>query len=333
MILVAGGTGRLGRELVPLLLGAERRVRVLTRNAERARTLFRPETELAVGDVTRAASLSAALTDVDVVVSAITGFGPGGAGSSRVDLEGNLNLIRAAEEAGVRHFVLLSMHGAAADHPMELLRKKFRAEQALRASRMSWTIVRPTVFMELWAGILGDPIRRNGKTVVFGRGDNPVNFVSVRDLARFVQVAVNEQSLRGQALSVGGPENLSFNQVVRSFELLGGRPVAVRHIPRPVMRLASLLLHFVRPDLAGMVAAGLVMDETDMSFDATGLQRAYPTIELTRLETVAREIFTSVGTQQQTATPRQAEEALTSASRIQPEDRGLDSARAHSTRN
>ena len=294
MILVAGGTGRLGRELVPLLLGQGRGVRVLTRNLESARTILGPDVKLAVGDVTRPASLPAALRDIDVVVSAVTGFGPGGAGPAKVDLQGNLNLMRAAEEAGVDHLVLISMHGAAATHPMELMRMKFQAEQALQASHLAWTIVRPTVFMELWAGIVGDAIRRKGSTVVFGRGDNPVNFMSERDLARFVQLTVTDPALRGRSISVGGPENLSFNQVVRAFEILDGRPVAIRHVPRAAMRLASFLLRPVRPDLAGMVSAGIVMDETDMSFDAADLLKKYPSIELTHLETVAREMFTSV---------------------------------------
>src|SRR5438067_2717252 len=196
MILVAGGTGHLGTELIPLLTGRRLPVRVLTRDAARARRAVGDQVELAEGDVRDPPSLVAACEGVDCVVSAVTGFGPGGAGPRLIDHQGNLNLIAAAQSSGAGRFVLLSMVGASSDHPMELLRRKHRAEEALKASRRDWTILRPTVFMELWASILGDPIVRGGRTVVVGRGDNPVNFISAGDIARFVELAVRDPRLR-----------------------------------------------------------------------------------------------------------------------------------------
>ena len=291
MILIAGGTGRLGRELVPLLQSKGHRVRVLTRDVEHARRILGTEPEMFAGDVRHPASLAEAAKNVDAVVSAVTGFGPGGAGPASVDYQGNLNLIQAAQAAGVNHFVLLSMHRSVGDHPMELLRMKFRAEQALRASRMQWTIVRPTVFMELWTGIVCEPIRVSGRATLFGRGENPVNFVSVKDLARFVEVALSDPRLRGRVLDVGGPEDISLIQMVRSFEGMYGKKVRIRHIPRTFMRFASVALRPFRNDLAGMIGAGIVMDTTDMRFDARDLQRAYPEIELTNLAVVARNLL------------------------------------------
>ena len=126
---------------------------------------------------------------------------------------------------------------------------------------------------------------------MFGRGDNPINFVSVEDLARFVELAVGDSKLRDRAIDVGGPENISLNQVVRAFETLVGRRVNARHIPRLAMKLASVALRPFRPDIAGMIGAGLVMDTTDMTFDASSLQQEYPEIELTRLGVVARHLF------------------------------------------
>ena len=187
MILVAGGTGNLGLELVSHLAGQRTAVRVLTRDVGRARQRLGDGPEFVVGDVRSPQTLAAAMDGVDSVVSAMTGFGPGGPGPKPVDYQGNVNLIAAAESAGVRRFVMVSMCGAAADHPMELARMKFRAEAALRASRLEWVIVRPNAFMELWAQIVAVPIIKDGKATVFGRGDNPINFNSVNDVARFVE--------------------------------------------------------------------------------------------------------------------------------------------------
>lgn len=286
MILVAGGTGHLGVELVPMLADGGHAVRVLTRNPEHARQLLGDRAEFVSGDVRDPASLREALAGVDAVVSAVTGFGPGGPGPRAVDLEGNRNLIAAAESAGARRFVMLSMRGAAADHPMLLLRMKHAAEQLLRASRLDWTIIRPTVFMELWAGLVGDPILRSGKTVIFGRGENPVNFVSVRDLARVVAEAVTGPGFSRQSLDLGGPEDLTFRQLVGLYESRLGRKAVVRSVPVPALRVARAVLGVLRPDVAGMIEAGIATDTTDMRFDFAELRGRFREAEFTRMAEV-----------------------------------------------
>lgn len=87
------------------------------------------------------------------------------------------------------------------------------------------TIVRSTAFVELWADILG-------KGIIFGRGDNPINFVSVRDVAAEVERAVLEPSLRGEIVEVGGPENLTFNQFAGLLQETTPQTARIRHIPR-----------------------------------------------------------------------------------------------------
>jgi uncharacterized protein YbjT (DUF2867 family) len=177
MILIAGGTGTLGNRIVRLLKARGLQVRLLVRDPAREMD----------GDLVE---VERAMDGVRIVVSAIQEFSGSGDYSPRtVDFQGNSNLIQAARAAGVEHFVLVSVHGAAPDHPMELFRMKYRAEQELRESGLAWTIIRPTAFMETWATILGKPLLETGKTRVFGRGHNPINFVSADDVARHVELA------------------------------------------------------------------------------------------------------------------------------------------------
>jgi NADH dehydrogenase len=286
MILVAGGTGHLGTELIHNLVERSIPVRVLTRDPDRARQRLGESPQFARGDARKPETLRDALQEVDAVVSAITGFGPTGAGPKAVDYEGNLNLITAAQSAGVKRFVLVSMHGAAANHPMELARMKFRAEDAVRASPLDWVIVRPNAFMELWAEIVGEPIVKQGKATVFGRGDNPINFNSAKDVARFVDLALFDSRLSRTVLDIGGPDNLTFNQLVSQIERAAARKSAVRHIPLPMMRLSSLVMRPFRPGLAGMIQGAIAFETVDMAFDATELRRRFPQVELTRMADV-----------------------------------------------
>jgi NADH dehydrogenase len=284
MILLAGGTGHLGPALVERLAAGGMQVRILSRRPARAGAPLLPAgVELVSGDVRIASSLVPALAGVETVISAVTGFGPGGDGPREVDLRGNRNLIEAAAAAGVKHFILVSIHGASLDHPMELYRAKFMAENALRKSPLEWTIVRPTVFMELWAGIVGDSLLKSGTAGVFGRGENPINLISVRDVARFVELAVVDRRLRGRILDVGGPENLTLNRLVEIVASGSGRQARVRHIPLTALRLGALLMRTFKPDLAGLMQAAVLMDTTDMSFAPAGINAEFPQIELARV--------------------------------------------------
>ena len=287
MILLAGGTGHLGRALVQRLTARGMAVRVLSRNPSRARASVPEGVEIIAGDVRVGSSLKAPLAGVETVISAVTGFGPGGDGPRKVDLEGNANLIDAAAAAGVKHFILISIHGAAAHHPMELYRAKFIAEERLRASGLEWTIIRPTVFMELWAGIVGDPLLKTGTATVFGRGDNPINFVSVQDVAHLVERAIVDRLLRGRTVDVGGPQNLSVNELVEIIAASNGRQAKARYIPVATLRLGAFALRPFRPDIAGLLQAAVLMDTTDMGFDSAGVA-ASPQVGATQVAEIVR---------------------------------------------
>jgi NADH dehydrogenase len=259
-VLVAGGTGTLGRLVVQRLVHRGFTVRILSRQEATVAV------EHVAGDVRDLVAVETAMQDVDIVVSAMHGFAPDGGGSpDSVDRIGNANLVDAAERAGVQHFALMSVHGACPEHPMELFRAKHAAELNLRRSQLGWTVVRATAFMETWADIVGAPFVRGGRARVFGRGDNPINFVSAHDVADVVARAVVEPRMRNATVDVVGPENLTMNDVVRCFASATGRPAQAAHVPLPVMRLASRVLGHLNPSIARMIRAGVVMDTENMA--------------------------------------------------------------------
>jgi NADH dehydrogenase len=268
MIVVAGATGRLGTRLVERLAAEGCQVRALTRDPARAEHISGCVADVVNCDVRDRASLSSAVQGASTVVSAVHGFaGPGRVSPESVDHQGNVNLIDAAGEVGA-DVVLMSVVGAAPEHPMELFRAKSAAEQHLRASGVAWTIVRATAFVELWAEIMSKPI-------VFGRGENPINFVSVEDVAAVLERAVTDASLRGRAIEVGGPQNVTFNQLAALLQEVRGQPAKVRHIPRAALRVTA--------PFARQARAAIAMDTIDMTFDSTTNRQAFTDLHVTDL--------------------------------------------------
>jgi uncharacterized protein YbjT (DUF2867 family) len=289
MILIAGGTGTLGTQVVRLLTAHGIEVRVLTRDPARAQHLQGDLVEIVTGDVRDSSAVERAAAGAQTVISAIQGFsGTGDYNPQTVDRLGNSNLIQAARKGAAEHFILVSVQGAAPDHPMELFRMKYLAEQELKASGLAWTIIRPTAYMETWAHLIGEPLLKTGRTRIFGRGNNPINFVSAHDVARFVELAVLDPAMRGELVEVGGPENLSMRQVVQTFEAVTGKVGKKSHVPLPIMRLMSVLMRPLYPTLARQIQAGVVMDTHDMSFDPSETSRRYPSIPPASLADVVR---------------------------------------------
>ena len=289
MILVAGGTGRLGTKVITLLRQRGLAVRVLTRDRSRAAHLAGAGVEVVEGDVRNEAAVRSAVTGAQTVVSAIQGFAGTKDGSpATIDRDGNHNLIRAAREEGAEHVVLVSVKDASPNHPADLMRMKYAAEQDIKASGLAWTIIQPTAYMETWCEVLGRPLLEKGKTQVFGRGLNPINWVSAADVAEFVALAASDKDMRGKVIEVGGPENMTMTAFVDTFRKETGSSGIVGHIPPFAMRLTAIAMSLVNPGMARQVQMGIVMDTQPQAYEALETRRRYPAIPVTTLIEVVR---------------------------------------------
>ena len=112
-----------------------------------------------------------------------------------------------------------------------------------------------------------------GPALVFGRADNPINFVSVKDVAVLVERALTDAAMRGQTIDVPGPDNLTMEQLALH---LGASKI--RHIPRVALRCLSTAIPPWAPAFARQTGAALVMDTTDMAADASALLSRFPDI-------------------------------------------------------
>jgi NADH dehydrogenase len=283
VILVAGGSGRLGTLIVRRLAARGLGVRVLTRDRARTAHIAGGAVEVIEGDVRDGSCLGAAMAGVETVVSAIHGFGDiGNVSPSSVDRDGNRHLIDAAVDANAA-VVLMSIVGASADHPIELFRMKYAAEEHLRASGAPWTIVRATAFAEFWLDLLDKTSGASGRPVIFGRGTNHINFVSVSDVAAVAERAVVDPSARGVTFEIGGPEDVSFNELAARLQQAAGRTAPPRHVPRAMLRLLAAALGPIQPNRARQMRAAIAMDTIDLRFAPTALHSRFPEVPVTSL--------------------------------------------------
>ncbi|UEX76307.1 NAD(P)H-binding protein [Spiribacter halobius] len=240
-IIVAGATGYIGRHVARELIGRGHRVVSLARATRQPLPPELAGSEVRTAEVCDSASLARegfAGEPVDAVVSCIASRSGGITDAWRVDYAANRKLLAAARAAGVRQFLLLS--AICVQKPrLAFQHAKLAFEQALQASELNWTIVRPTAFYKSLAGQV--PRVRAGKPyLLFGDGGTACRPISERDLAAFMADCLENPSRQRRILPIGGPDPAltARERGELLFELTGRRP-RFRRIP---IRLLDTLI-------------------------------------------------------------------------------------------
>ncbi|WP_018762028.1 SDR family oxidoreductase [Arthrobacter sp. 135MFCol5.1] len=285
MILVVGGTGRLGRAVVPLLLQAGQQVRVMARGTSQPFPQKMGDgVELLRGDLASDTDCRQAVACCTGVVFAASGCGAKDTNPRAVDRDGAVRLIRAAAQAGARHLVMMSMHGAAPDGPIDYLRCKAAAEDALRSSGMDWTVIRMGALLEQRLEIMAAPLESKGKVPVFGSGSVPVTYTSVRDAAAVVVRALRDPALRNRVVDWGS-QTLTANEVAEALVARAGRG-SVQRIPAAAVRVLSVAARPFSPFLARVAGAAAWEESGAASFEYAPARAEFPDIPVTGLQQV-----------------------------------------------
>ncbi len=289
MILVVGATGTLGRDVVARLLESGQRVRALTRRAWPADGVRHSQLETVLGDLTDRATIVSACKGIDALLAGAHALMGTGRNSSRaVDEHGHRTLIDVAKQSGVKHVVYVSARGAALQHPVDFFRTKAHIEQDLQASGLSYSILRPSAFMESHVHqFLGQPLLERGAATIFGDGRNAINYVSARDVAAVAVMALNDPAPANEVIEIGGPSNLSRRDVADLYQRLSGREAKVRCVPTAVLRAMHPVVRPFNPVLARLLAMSIWLESTDQTFDARAPSSRY-TVTPTPIEDFVR---------------------------------------------
>lgn len=226
LITIIGSTGTIGQELVRLLSEAGAPVRAVLRNFNRARPL--PGVAWLQADISDPSLQEAALAGTDRLFL-LTGNKPG-FGQTQIDV------IKAAEELGVKHVVKLSALGATPRTKSPLAHEHWIAEQALEESEMNWTILRPHVFMQNWLGEVADTVRSEG-AIYAAIGEGKVPFIDARDIAAVAAEALlHPDPHTGKRYVLTGGKASGYDELAEALSDATGQAVTYRSLSMDEMR-------------------------------------------------------------------------------------------------
>jgi uncharacterized protein YbjT (DUF2867 family) len=242
MDVVTGATGYSGKYITRRLLDAGHRVRTLTAHPNRPNP-FGSQIEIVPFNFEDPVQLRKDLEGVATLYNTYWVRFPRGRMTYAEAIANTKTLIRAAEQAGVRKFVHVSIANPSADSPLPYYSGKAALEASLAESRLSWAIVRPTVIFGLEDILVNNiawMVRHFPVFAVPGSGEYKLQPIFVEDLA---EVAVNAASMQENiAVDAVGPEAYSFNELVQLVARTLGRSVRLAHVPPVVAYYLTRLL-------------------------------------------------------------------------------------------
>lgn len=234
MILLTGATGTIGSELVKLLAPERDRLRVMSRDPERAAAITEMGIEVVLGDLDDPASLGAAFSGIDKLFL-LTSPAP-------QQVQQHSNAIEAAQRAGVGYIVRVSVIGAGIDAPFQLGRWHGETDRALADSGVAYTILQPHSFMQNL--LASAPLIATTGELYANGGNGKFAAVDARDVAAVASNLLLHPGREGKTYTVTGPEPISYRDMATDLSKVLGRPVRYVDLPAEQMQ-------------AGMVAAGL----------------------------------------------------------------------------
>jgi uncharacterized protein YbjT (DUF2867 family) len=243
-VLLTGGTGFIGPHVSHALRARDVPLRALVRKPSRTTRLTAWGVELATGDVTDPASLRAACEGVDVVVHLVAIIRGGANDFERVMAQGTRNVVAAAQDAGVRRFVLASALGLdeRSKDAVPYFAAKWAMEHAVRYSGLEHVIFRPSFVFGRDGGVLPTFVRLARYapvTPIIGPGTQRLQPIWVEDLAQYYVHAVSEPAAVNRTFELGGPDAVSWNEFwERLKRVLGVRRPSV-HVPFGAMRVQA----------------------------------------------------------------------------------------------
>lgn len=240
-LLIIGGTGTLGRQIVLQALTKGYQVRCLVRNLRKANFLKEWGAELVYGDLTIPETIPPCLRGITAIIDASTSRPYELSAIKKIDWDGKLALIDASQKANIKRFIFCSTLNLEYFSDIPLLEMKQGIETRLKESKIPYTIFRLTGFyqglIEQYAiPILEDlPIWITNENIC-------VPYIDTQDIAKFCLRALQLPATENKIFCLGGPKGWLSSEIIKLCEQLAGQTAKVKRVPLFILKLFSQVL-------------------------------------------------------------------------------------------
>ena len=242
-LLIIGGTGTLGRQIVLQALTKGYKVRCLVRNFRRASFLKEWGVELVYGDLTRPETLPPCLIGITAIIDASTSRADELDSLKKVDWNGKLCLIEAAKVAKIKHFIFFSAQNIEQFENIPLMRLKYGIEQKLQQSEIPYTIFRLTGFYQGLIEQYAIPILENLPIWVTNENTS-ISYMDTQDIAKFCLRTFQIPETMNQTFFLSGLKGWVSSEIIGLCEQLAGQKAKVQKVPIILLKLISNFFGF-----------------------------------------------------------------------------------------
>lgn len=242
-LLIIGGTGTLGRQIVLQALTKGYKVRCLVRNFRKASFLKEWGVELVYGDLTRPETIPPCLKGITAIIDASTSRPDELEALKKVDWDGKLSLIEAAKVANIKRFIFFSAQNAEQFKNIPLMRLKSGIEKKLKQSNIPYTIFRLTGFYQGLIEQYAIPILE--KLPIWVTNENTyISYMDTQDIAKFCLRSLQIPKTINQTFFLSGSKGWVSSEIINLCEQLAGQQAKVQKIPLFILKLVSNFFGF-----------------------------------------------------------------------------------------
>jgi len=242
-LLIIGGTGTLGRQIVLQALTKGYRVRCLVRNLRKANFLKEWGAELIYGDLILPETIPPCLKGITAIIDASTTRPNDLTAMKKIDWDGKLALIEAAKVAGIKHFIFCSALNAEQFSFIPLMKMKKRIEIYLKKSDISFTIFRLTGFYQALIQQYAIPILE-GFPIWITDEQIDISYIDTQDIARFCVRSLQLPKTKNKVFILEGPKRWLSLDIIKLCEQLAGQSSNVNQIPIFILKLFTNVIGY-----------------------------------------------------------------------------------------
>ena len=242
-LLIIGGTGTLGRQIVREALHEGYQVRCLVRNLKKANFLKEWGAELVYGDLTIPETIPPSLCGIHSIIDASTSRPDDFVSVKKVDWYGKIALIEAAKFSNIKHFIFCSLINAEKVSSVPLLRMKKGIEQKLVESKIPYTIFRLTGFYQGLIGQYAIPILEDQPIWVTNE-NTPVSYMDTQDISKFFLKSLLVKETKNQTFLLLGIKAWVSSEIIDLCEQLAGQKAKISTVPIFLLKIVKQFLSF-----------------------------------------------------------------------------------------